>query len=65
LSVGIVLLDLVPAGQHQPELFAPDNHRRQKLSPLIDRINNRYHPLTAREAVVTALPVWHHGGAAP
>jgi len=33
LSVGVVLLDLVPAGQHQPDLFAPDNHRRQKLSP--------------------------------
>jgi hypothetical protein len=46
-------------------MFAPDNQSRQKLSPLIDRINNRYHPLTAREAVVTALPVWHHGGAAP
>jgi hypothetical protein len=42
LSVGVVLLDLVPADQHQPDLFAADNHRRQKLSPLIDRINDRY-----------------------
>jgi hypothetical protein len=42
LSVGVVLLDLVPAGRHQPDLFAADNHRRQKLSPLIDRINDRY-----------------------
>ena len=42
LSVGVVLLDLVPAGQHQPDLFAPDNHRRQKPSPVIDRINGRY-----------------------
>jgi DNA polymerase-4 len=42
LSVGVVLLDLVPASQHQPDLFAADNHRRQKLSPLIDRINDRY-----------------------
>jgi DNA polymerase-4 len=42
LSVGVVLLDLVPAGQHQPDLFAADNDRRQKLSPLIDRINDRY-----------------------
>jgi DNA polymerase IV len=41
LSVGVVLLDLVPAGRHQPDLFAPDNQRRQKLSPLIDRINDR------------------------
>ena len=41
LSVGVVLLDLVPADQHQPDLFAADNHRRQKLSPLIDRINDR------------------------
>src|SRR5215472_263185 len=33
LSVGVVLLDLVPAAQHQPDLFAADDHRRQKLSP--------------------------------
>ena len=26
LSVGVVLLDLVPAAHHQPDLFAPDNH---------------------------------------
>jgi hypothetical protein len=42
LSVGVVLLDLVPADHHQPDLFAADNQRRQKLSPLIDRINDRY-----------------------
>jgi hypothetical protein len=42
LSVGVVLLDLVSAVHHQPDLFAADNHRRQKLSPLIDRINDRY-----------------------
>jgi hypothetical protein len=42
LSVGVVLLDLVPANHHQPDLFATDNDRRQKLSPLIDRINDRY-----------------------
>jgi hypothetical protein len=42
LSVGVVLLDLVPASHHQPDPFAADNHRRQKLSPLIDRINDRY-----------------------
>jgi len=41
LSVGVVLLDLVPAAQHQPDLFAGD-HKHQKLSPLIDRINDRY-----------------------
>ena len=42
LSVGVVLLDLVPAAMHQPDLFAAEHHRRQKLSPLIDRINDRY-----------------------
>jgi len=42
LSVGVVLLDLVPADHHQPDLFMADNARRQKLSPLIDRINDRY-----------------------
>jgi hypothetical protein len=38
----VVLLDLVPADQHQPDLFAADTDQRQKLSPLIDRINDRY-----------------------
>ncbi len=42
LSVGVVLFDLVPAVLHQPDLFAADTHRRQKLSPLIDRINDHY-----------------------
>jgi len=39
-SVGIVLLDLVPPGRHQLDLF--EHHRRQKLSPVIDDINDRY-----------------------
>jgi DNA polymerase IV len=42
LSVGVVLLDLVPASAHQPDLFDAANPRRQKLSPMIDRINDRY-----------------------
>jgi hypothetical protein len=41
LSVAVVLLELVPATQHQPDLFSTDHHWRQKLSPLIDRINDR------------------------
>jgi DNA polymerase IV len=41
LSVGVVLLDLVPAARHQPDLFT-DGQKRQTLSPLIDRINDRY-----------------------
>jgi hypothetical protein len=36
---GAALLRLV---YHQPDLFATDSGRRQKLSPLIDRINDRY-----------------------
>jgi DNA polymerase-4 len=40
LSVLVVLLDLVPAASHQPDLF--EHHRRQKLSPVVDRINDRY-----------------------
>ena len=27
---------------HQPDLFAAGKQRRQRLSPLIDRINDRY-----------------------
>jgi DNA polymerase-4 len=42
LSVGVVLLDLVPASAHQPDLFDAAGERRQKLSPMIDRINDRY-----------------------
>ena len=42
LSVGVVLLDLVPSSAHQPDLFDAVNQRRQKLSPMIDRINDRY-----------------------
>jgi hypothetical protein len=42
LSVSVVLLDLVPASPHQPDLFEAANRRRQKLSPMIDRINDRY-----------------------
>jgi DNA polymerase-4 len=42
LAVGVVLLDLVPAERHQPDLFTAADQRRQKLSPMIDRINDRY-----------------------
>jgi DNA polymerase IV len=42
LSVGVVLLDLVPAAMHQPDLFTFDDRRRQRFSPLVDRINDRY-----------------------
>lgn len=42
LSVGVVLLNLVPASHHQPDLFASGTDRRQKLSPLVDRVNHRY-----------------------
>jgi len=42
LSVGVVLLDLVPATMHQPDLFDTDTAQRKQLSPLIDRINDRY-----------------------
>ena len=41
IKVGVVLMGLIPAAQHQPDLFA-DNARHQKLSPLIDKINQRY-----------------------
>lgn len=42
LSVGVVLLDLVPAARHQPDLFDYADRRRHKLSPLVDGINDRY-----------------------
>jgi DNA polymerase IV len=58
LSVGVVLLDLVPANAHQPDLFDAANQLRQKLSPMIDCINDasalrhRLRPVTARHARV-------------
>jgi len=46
IKVGVVLLGLVPAAQHQPDLFADrvtsKSGRNQKLSPVIDTINRRY-----------------------
>jgi hypothetical protein len=42
LSVGVVLLDLVPAGMHHLDLFDFDSRRRQRFSPLFDQINGRY-----------------------
>lgn len=42
LSVGVVLLGLVPASRHQPDLFAAGNAGHQQLSPMVDRINRRY-----------------------
>lgn len=41
LAVGVVLFGLVPASKHQGDLFAT-NTKQQKLSPLIDQINQRY-----------------------
>ena len=42
LSVGVVLLGLVPASRHQPDLFTIGSRRHQQLSPLVDLINRRY-----------------------
>ena len=59
LSVGVALLDLVPADHHQPDLFDADDGRRQKLSPLIDRINDRY----GRCSIVFGISAYETTGA--
>lgn len=41
LSVGVTLLDLVPAQHHQPDLFA-DQERPNRLGPLVDGLNRRF-----------------------
>lgn len=41
LRVGVTLLGLVPAQRHQPDLFSRGG-RRERLAPLLDRINRRY-----------------------
>lgn len=41
VKVGVVLLDLVPAVRHQPDLF-DEGRRRDRLSPLIDGINRKH-----------------------
>jgi DNA polymerase IV len=63
LSVGVVLLDLVPADYHQPDLFKTADRRRQKLSPLIDRINGRY--AAARSASACRCPRCARSAAMP
>lgn len=40
VKVGVVLFNLIPAAQHQPDLFA--NPRAARLAPLIDQLNQRY-----------------------
>lgn len=45
IKVGVVLMGLVPAAQHQLDLFIDSNafvKRRQRLSPVIDSINRRF-----------------------
>lgn len=44
-AVWVVLSGLVPAERHQPDLFAQEDpvaQRRERLSPLLDQINQRY-----------------------
>jgi len=40
-TVGVTLLDLVPAQYHQPDLFA-DAETDDVVSPVIDKINRRF-----------------------
>ncbi len=45
IKVGVVLMGLVPAAQHQLDLFIDSDpllKKRQKLSPVIDSINRRF-----------------------
>jgi DNA polymerase IV len=41
LSVGLTLLDLVPAQQHQPDPFG-ERERSSRLAPLVDGLNRRF-----------------------
>jgi DNA polymerase-4 len=41
LSVGVTLLDLVPAQHHQPDLFG-ERERPSRLAPLVDGLNRRF-----------------------
>jgi len=41
ISVGVTLLDLVPAQYHQPDLFA-EGETDDVVSPVIDKINRRF-----------------------
>lgn len=41
LSVGVTLLDLVPAQHHQPDLF-DESEQQDKLSPVVDGLNRRF-----------------------
>jgi hypothetical protein len=52
----VVLLDLVPADHNQSDPFEADTDRRQKLSSLIDRINDRYCRCSMFRAVSVGRP---------
>lgn len=63
LQVGVRLFDLVPDGQHTPDLF--ENHEKQlRLSEVIDSLNDKYgngavHPAnvgTVPDAAPTRIP---------
>lgn len=44
-AVWVILSGLVPAERHQPDLFAqedPATQRRERISPLLDALNDRY-----------------------
>jgi hypothetical protein len=56
LSVGVVLLGLVPASGHQPDLFAAGSQGHQQLSPLVDRIVSTGATGVARSASASSRP---------
>jgi DNA polymerase-4 len=58
VKVGVMVFGLVPAAQHQPDLFANSGTRAQRrlhLSPLIDAINQRF----GRGAITFGKPSDH------
>ena len=59
LSVGVVLLGLVPASQHQPDLFVADNQGHQTTfaagrshQPALRALHHRLRPFSVRGAGV-------------
>jgi DNA polymerase V len=55
---GVILNHIVPRGENQLDLFNQDPSDNEKLSQIVDAINNRFGPQTIKSAACGVNPVW-------
>ena len=60
-KAGVVLTNLVPASQVEPDLFEPaSNPKRERLMMVVDQLNRRHGRDTVRFAAVGTMKPWKH-----